>query len=423
MTQTTAIATVADGQTKAVPRGFIWRIAWRNLWRNRRRTWLTAGGIAFAILLVSAGMALQGGSYQSMIETATGFYVGQLQLSHQDFVEDQKLEQTITDATQLTRAVGAVPGLKVAPRTESFALVSAGERSFGGLAVGVDFAAEQQVVNFFNKLHAGSLPDSDDEVVIGVTMARNLGADIGDELVLLGTAKEGGVAASALRISALFSSGQAELDRTLLFAHLATMQNTFALGDEIHKLVVSTDDPAQLDEVQKRLQALVPDPVLVRTWPQFMPEVVQAIEFDRISALLMYGAILALVTFSVVNTFLMVVFERNREFGMLLALGMRPYAIISQVLAEAFFVWCVGVLCGLSLSTLLVGYFMYVGIPVAGMEELAEQFYVFDRIYPRLSLVSLGTAPVVLLLGTQIAALLATWRIRRIQPVSALRSD
>ncbi len=413
----------ADVPPGGALRGMVVRIAWRNLWRNRRRTWLTAGGIAFASLLVSAGMAVQGGSYASMIETATGFYMGHIQLSQRDFVNDRKLEQTIPQATELLRKVRAVPGITAAPRTETFALVSVGERSFGGLAVGVDFAAEQRTVNFFRRLKSGTLPDGSEEVLIGETMARNLGAGVGDELVLLGTAKEGGVAAIALTISGLFNSGQAELDRTLLFAELATMQNTFALGDEVHTVVVRTGDPAALPRYKSRLQSFTPADVVTRTWPEFMPEVVQAIEFDRISAMLMYGAILVLVTFSVVNTFLMIVFERTKEFGMLLALGMPPGSIIRQVLLEAFFVWCLGVVIGLLLSNAIIGYYAVEGIPVAGMEELAQQFYVFDRIYPAITAGSLATAPLVLLAGTQLAALIATWRVRRLRPVTALRAD
>jgi len=417
-----AVAAAPARHTNRV-RGFVPVMAWRNLWRNPRRTWLTAGGIAFASFLVTMSMALQVGSYQSMISSATSFYLGQAQINHQDYELEEKLEQTVPSATELMRQLQAIDGVAVAPRAQAFALASVGERSFGAAVVGVDFAAETRVVNFFDRVQQGALPVADDEVVIGETMARNLGAGIGDELVLLGTAKEGGIGALALRISGLFRSGQIELDRTLVFTHIATVQNGFALGDEVHALVLRFDDVDEVTAYQPKIAPLLPPSAVFRPWQQLLPEVVQGIELDRVSALLFYGAILVLVTFSVVNTFIMVVFERTREFGMLLALGTRPGMIMRLVQAEAFMMWVLGTIIGLLLSNIVVGWAAAVGIPLGGLEETMQQYYMPTRLYPAISIGSITLAPAALLFGTQLAALLVTLRIHRLHPVNALRAE
>ena len=222
--------------------GFIARIAWRNLWRNKRRTWLTAGGIAFASFLVIFSNAMQVGIYGSMIENATGLLEGHIQITHPSYPDDTKLEQTVLGATELVRLLEQVPGIEVAPRAEAYALMSVDERSFGGLVVGVDFEREKQVVAFFRQIALGRLPVGDEEVLLGGTMARNLGVAIGDEVVALGSAKQGGVAAMALRVVGIFNSGQAEIDRSLMFTTLSNVQNAFALGDEVHKLVIRATD-------------------------------------------------------------------------------------------------------------------------------------------------------------------------------------
>ncbi len=403
--------------------GLTWPMAWRNLWRNRRRTWLTAGGIAFATLLVTMSMALQAGSYETMIKNATGLFMGHAQISRTDYIEDGKLEQTIGNATELIRKISKLPGVLVTPRVQSFVLASVGERSYGGLILGVDFAAEQRALNFFDRLTSGTLPVDENEVLVGEAMARNLGAKLGDEFVVLGTAKEGGIAALALRISGLFNSGQVEFDRAFMFTHLATMQNGFALGDEVHTIVMQFNDADSVIERTAEIGRQLPTGLVARTWHETLPEVVQAIALDRASAQIMYGMILVLVTFSVVNTFIMIVFERTREFGMLLALGMRPWRIIRQVQLEAMLVWLVGAIMGLVLSSMIVGYVAAVGIPLSGLEELAAQFHMDDRLYPAFSLDSLLTAPMVLLVSTQIAAFVATLQIRHLRPVEALRAE
>ncbi len=410
-------------QTARTFGGLTWRLAWRNLWRNRRRTWLTAGGIAFASLLVTLSMSLQQGSYNAMISSATGFYLGQAQINHVLYEDEGKLEQTVTHATELRRALLQVPGLQVAPRVQVFALASVEQRSFGAAVVGVDFAAEQGLVSFFDRVTQGELPVAEDEVLVGEAMARNLGAKLGDELVLLGTGKEGGIGALALTISGLYDSGRPELDRSLVFSHLATVQNGFGLGDEVHAMVLGFPDLEQLPAQVDRLSRDLPANAILRTWQQLLPEVVQSIELDRVSAVLFYGSILVLVTFSVVNTFIMIVFERTREFGMLLALGTRPGIIMRQVQAEAFMMWVVGTAVGLFLSNVLVGWAAVQGIPLAGMEEMMQQYYMPTRLYPAISLFSMVLAPLVLLIGTQLAAFFATLRVRRLKPVNALRAE
>lgn len=410
-------------QATASEAGMIWRIAWRNLWRNRRRTWLTAGGIAFACWLVGVVVCLQLGTYSMMINSATGFLPGHIQISASDYVADEKLEQTLAGATELERVLSKDTALRITPRVHTYALVSADNRSFGGLVSGVVFEQEDEVVNFFKNVAEGSLPRSDEEVLIGRTMARNLGVKLGDEIVFLGSAKEGGIAALALSVSGIYESGQADVDRTMMFAPLQTVRNGFALGDEVHQLIVRVPHVNDVAEKVVQLEGQVGPGIAVRSWPEFLPDVVQAIEMDRIGGNMVYGAILILVSFSVINTFLMIVFERTREFGMLLSIGMKNGLIVRQILAEAFCMWGVGVLIGTVLTVLTVGILIQIGIPIAGLEEMAKGLYVQDRIYPAFSLRGLVTAPLVLLVGTQLAGLVAILRIRRLQPVAALRAE
>ena len=146
-------------------------------------------------------------------------------------------------------------------------------------------------------------------------MARNLGAELGDDIVILGTGKRGGVAAMALTVVGTLSTGQAELDRSLLFAQLTAVQEAFYLDDEVHTFVLVLEDYQQGKQLAEPMATLLPADQVYRTWQQLLPEVEQGIELDRVSGEIFYYILLILVSFAVLNTFVMVIFERTREFG------------------------------------------------------------------------------------------------------------
>jgi ABC-type lipoprotein release transport system permease subunit len=261
-------------------------------------------------------------------------------------------------------------------------------------------------------------------VVLGATLARNLGAAVGDEVVVLGSGREGGVAAMVLKVVGLLETGMADLDRVLMLAPIEPVREAFGLGDEVHSLVIRTEDVSRAPSLVRALSASLPDTLEVRNWDRVLPELKQGIEVDRIGGRIMYGIIMALVVFSVVNSFIMTVFERTREFGMLLAIGMRPMRIILMLQWEALFVCLIGIAIGLALAVGLTLWLMDVGIYLGeAMQDYARQFYMPDRMYPALSPGVLAVSPAVMLIGTQLAALLPALRIRSLKPVEALRSE
>ena len=405
-------------------------LAWRNLWRNKTRTLLTAFGIAFAVFLVSFAMSMQGGSYDDMIKAATRFYTGHAQINQRDFVTDSKLEQTVPNASALREQLQNRFALVALPRVQAFGVVSKDERSIGGMLVGVDFMAEAAQLDLFKKISAGGVPRGPDQALVGAAMARNLGADLGDDIVILGSGKRGGVAAMALSVGGILDTGQSELDRSLLFAPIESVQEAFDLDDEVHNLVLVLEDYAQGAVLAQSVDELLQQDQSYRTWQQLLPEVEQGIELDRVSAEIFYYILLILVSFAVLNTFVMVIFERTREFGMLMALGLRPWQIIGQVQIEAFFLGLSGALIGLVLSAVLVAYLSEVGIPLSAYsDEAAQQAFAqlqassMTHIYPAFSIASMATAPLVLMVGTQLSALFCMLRVRRLNPVAALRVE
>ena len=410
-------------------------IAWRNLGRNRRRTWLVGGAIAFAVFLTVLFMSLQSGSYGVMTENATGFVTGHIQVQAPGYSEDPRIETTFANASvvraQVLRNANVIAA---APRALSYILASAGERSIGAQLVGVLPEAELELSSLPGFLVSGAYLSvkSDpghlnentgfrEEAFIGQVLARNLGLQVGDELVLLGSQKRGGVATLVLIVSGIFSSGQTEVDRALIQIPLSTFQQAFELEDEAHVLAVKTRDVEQIAQVREKLVTALPA-LHVLDWPLLLPELEQAITVDRLFGWLFYGMLLVMVVFSVVNTFIMMVFERTREFGVLLSLGMRPWPIVGLLQVEALWLCLLGIFGGIVIAAITVIVLGEVGIPLGDSAELMKNFHLPNRMYPAFSVAANLISPIILLVLIQIAALFSSLRILRIDPVLAMRS-
>ncbi len=399
-------------------------IAWRNLWRNRRRTFFTAGGIAFACLLLLFSRSMQLGSYKGMIDAATGMLSGHIQVQHEKFFDDAKLEYTVAGADVLAARLRQHPDVQVAsPRAQAFALLSVGEKSFGAQVIGVVPENERELSTLLKTLVEGEYLSSGEEAVIGRALARNLGAGVGDELLVLGSGKEGGVAALALTIAGIFDTGQAELDRALVVVPLQTFREGFYLEGEAHQVVIKLRDVEATDRVISEISQALPAGVVARSWRELLPDVVQGIALDRVSARLFYGILTLIVLFSIINTFVMTVFERTREFGMLLAIGMHPWRIIAMLQLEALWLALIGGMLGALLATPVLAWLILLGIPTAEFADAAPNVLLPSHIKGAFQLDQLAMVPLIFIIGCQLAALVPGLRVLHLRPVEALRAE
>ncbi|MFX3657712.1 MAG: ABC transporter permease [bacterium] len=401
----------------------LWGLAWRNLWRNRRRTWLTAGGIGFAVWLLVFAMSMQDGSFEVMVDNAARLLTGHVQLQHPDYQDDPSVEHWLAaDPALRAQAVAASGVVAALPRAAAFGLVSVGERSLGVQVMGVSPQDEAEASTLPAATVAGRYLDgAPAQAYLGAMLARNLGAAVGDEVVILGAALEGGVAASAATVVGLFETGQPALDRALLQIPIDDFRAAWNLPpDAVHSLVLILDRAGRAAPVAAALGG--PGRAAL-DWQALLPEARQTVELKRVGAQLFFVMVALIVTFSVVNTFMMTVFERTPELGMLMALGMRRGAVATELCIEAWWLGLLGVMLGLAAGAATVAVLSQVGIPLpADAAEVLVRYNLPDRMYPSFSIPAAIVAVVVMLVGVQVAVAVPAWRIRRLRPVQALRA-
>jgi ABC-type lipoprotein release transport system permease subunit len=409
------------------------KIAWRNIWRNPRRTILTILAVAFACVLLIFMLSFQFGSYETMINASVKIHTGHLQIQAQDYQDNQEIRHAIPNPRQVQQALNTIPQvLAHASRARAFALVSSQERSYGVMVEGIDPESEARVSTLKSIIRQGHYLDSEptDEglypALIGYLLARNLKVGIGDELTVLGQGYDGSVAATVLHVRGIYNSGMDAFDRSAVQIPLEAFQEVFAMGSAVHEIVVVGRHLADVVHIKTALATPIKHidserPLIVLDWVALMPGLKQAISMDLVSGAIFYLILIMVVAFSILNTFLMAILERTYEFGVMMAMGVKPGRLTRLVLTESVGMTLVGVITGVMLGCLVTYYFMNHGIDLSGSSEILRQFGIPGILYPKLTLISITAGPLAVFVITLMAALYPALKIKRLQPVEAIR--
>ena len=402
------------------------RLAWRNLWRQPRRTWLTVGAMVFSNVLLIFMISLQFGMYGLMIDNTLQAFTGHMQVQAPGYIDEPKMRLTVPDIVPLAESLRKQLGTDtVAARGSTFALASSEERSFGIAVYGVEPDFEPRVSTIPGLLEAGRYFTDDlaAEIVIGEVLARNLKVEIGDEVTLMGSGRDGSFAAAVVDVVGVFKSGVRDIDRAITEVPIGFFQDMFFMEGSGHQVVISAPAIDQVQLMKERVAAALPEgDIVLHDWDALQPGLKQAIQADMSSAFFMYGLLVILVAFSVLNTQLMSVLERTHEFGITMSLGLKPGRLGRLVLLETLIMGFVGMLIGMILGFLLVSWLSVNGFAYPGMDEMAAQFNLPSRFYPQPSLISLTAGPLVVLIFSVISALYPALRLHWMHPVEAMRA-
>jgi putative ABC transport system permease protein len=403
----------------------ILRLAWRNLWRQPRRTWLTVGAMVFSNALLVFMISIQFSTYELMIDNTLQAFTGHIQVQAPGYKDDLKMRQVVPDVTSLASLLRRELGTEtIAARAAAFALASSEERTYGLQIYGVEPQFESFVSTIPGLIRDGRyLKDlTASEIVIGKVLARNLRVALGDEVTLLGSGRDGSFAAAIATVVGIFDSGVPDMDRSIAEVPLGFLQDVFYMEGAGHQVVIAAPNLASVDLLKSRVESLVPAALAVHDWDALQPSLRQAIQADLSSAFFMYGVLVVLVAFSVLNTQLMSVLERTHEFGITMSLGIAPGRLGRLVFLETAFMGLVGLGLGALIGGIVTEWFGYTGFSYPGMEEMAVNFNLPSRFYPEATLLTLFLGPTVVFIGGMLAAIYPALRLHWLEPVEAMRA-
>ncbi len=400
----------------------LFRLAWRNLWRNHRRTIIMLSAIGVGVWAMIFMTALTRGMVDQMISDSIGVLPGHVQMHDPRYQDDPSIINRISFSdADLKRKFDGVDFKAWASRVRVPAIITSERESRGVTLLGVDPGAERDISFFdYDEVDGRFLADSSDKgIVIGRKLAQTLETEIGKRVVLMSQDPDNDIADRGFRVVGLYSANTKAVEEAYAFIGKTTAQRMLRIGDETTEAVFLGTDYRDVEPVYLAVTDAVDDSVSVQRWFDIDTYLGTMLGVMDGFVLIWVVVIFLALSFGLVNTLVMAVFERVREIGLMLALGMKPASILGQIIIESMLLLALGLVIGnlLAWATVVP---LQGGIDVSIVAEGMEMWGMSSMLYPKLYASDMILASVVVLLLGFLASLSPAWRASRYEPVEAI---
>ncbi len=349
-------------------------LAWRNLWRKKKRTLITVSSVMFAAILTIALMSIVSGMKQQMIESIVSNTTGHIQI--QDVLYDD--EPSIDYALELSPEVMQLLEQHenciayTVPRIQNFCLASKDIGTRGVLVTGIKPEKENKMNNVSSRITQGRMfNDNDNYAVVAEGVANQLELELGDTIVLLGNGFQGMIAASKYKVGGIVRFPMPEQNNSMVYLPLAEAQWLFAAPDRVTNLIIMAEEHVDIDMLSADLQSSLDDEwFTVYTWEELLPDAIAAFEVRNAQVKMMAWILYAVVGFGILGTIITMVFERMKEFGILLSIGLKRIKLAAICMLETLLMSFLGVLAGIAIGYPLM-YSLYKN-PIPLKDDLAD---------------------------------------------------
>ncbi len=407
------------------------KMAWRNLWRRKRRTLITGFSIGFGVLLAVTFTGTGDYSYSKMINTGAVMGFGHITVEPLGYNQTPALDKRLEDSAKIRQSALAIPGVTDAiARITGQAMFASATKTVGGMFMAVDPSQESTEHNLFlRSLVEGELfPTAGGRgVVVGHKLAEKLRLRIGKKLVYTATDANGEIVSDIARVTGIFKTGVSEVDGSMALLPIDSVRATLSYGrDEATMIAVIIDDQRYTERMQRRIDAAVGDSQReVLSWKQTQADLAGIIAIDRSGNYISQLLVGLLIAAGILNTVLMSVMERTREFGVMMAVGMSPGTLFRLVIIESIWLAIVGLLIGIVITMPWYAYLYHVGLDFSGAigDDYSAGGVLIDPIF---KIQLFPESVVAIIVGvfalTLVSCLYPAWRATRVPPVESLKT-
>jgi len=402
--------------------GIIITLAWRNLWRNHRRTLIMVAAISVGAWAMIFMTSLMRGMVNDMLRDGIRVLPGHVQVHHAAYRDDPSVNNLLAmTAGEVSAAMTAAGIERFTARVRVPAIISSERESRGITFVGVDPRQEALLDAIGSAIVEGeALSGPDDKgVIIGQKLADKLDTRVGKRVVVMSQDPDNEVADRGFRVVGLYAANLAVQEETYAFAGREIVQAMLRIGDGVSEVAVSGDDYRDVSQLLAQVSALMHEQDEVLPWQELDAYLGTMLGVMDGFVLIWVIVIFLALSFGLVNTLVMAVFERVREIGLMLALGMRPSSILAQIIVESILLLVIGLSVGNALAFASIVP-LQDGIDISIVAEGMEMFGASSVLYPELQMNDVVLANIVVLLLGFLASLSPAWRASRYEPVEAI---
>jgi ABC-type lipoprotein release transport system permease subunit len=401
------------------------KLAWRNIWRNKGRSVITIAAVMFCVIFAVVLRSFQVGVWENMIHEIVGNNFGYLQIHEDGFWADQSLDRTMDLGAVNSEELLAVDGVdRLIPRMESFSLLYHGSNTKGSLVMGIDPAVELPGLQLDDILLEGRSFSRDDSViVVSEGLAKYFNVGLGDTLLFMGQGYHGATAYGAFPIGGIARMTNPELNKQLVLMPLEKAQYMYNCSDRATTLVVAVDKDSNYEAVGAALKGSGAEGLEILEWKELFPEIIQTIEVDMAGGRIFVTILYFIISFVLLGTVIMMVAERQREFGILVSIGMKKTKLAFVTLLENIMLIMGGAIVGMAVVKPVQFYFKYNPIDLSGqMKEAIEQYNFEPKLYTTTSfIINLNHGTIIFIIGV-LVSLYAVVKIMKLNPIESMRS-
>jgi putative ABC transport system permease protein len=402
------------------------RLAWRGIGRNKRRTIISIITIGFATMLSISMRGLQIGTYRANIRNAVELFSGYAQVQQPGYLDNPSLRRSYSLTPEVIAVLKQSPAVTgYAPRIYTEALAVHGGSSLGAAVFALDPEREKTVSKLHDRVRRGRFLASSSarEVVVGEKLLANLGVEPGDSIVVLSRAYDGTLGNMFFTIVGTVRTGMPDIDRQGVFMGLAAAQDLLSMGNRVNVVALALESVGAVPRTTAALgTALKPLGLVCLPWNRIMPEMEQSIQLDNVSGILMLAILVVVAVFGIMNTLVMSVTERFREFGILLAIGMPNTRLCAMVFIEFIMIMALGLAGGNLIATGVNSYIVHHPIEITGhLDALYQQFGFMPRMESTLSPGVFVKPTLAIFLVSLLAFIYPGLKVVRLEPMKGIR--
>lgn len=399
-------------------------LAWRNLWRNQRRTLITFTAIGIGVWSMIVLAALMDAWAMSTFYASVNNLTGHGQIHSKHYLDDPSVDHRLAPLSRLLVKELDVPEVSHwARRVRVSAIVQSERENAPVTLVGMEPEREKGLSFIPDAVNEGHYLENNHTsgILLGRKLAKRLRTRLNKRVVLLSQAKDGSVAEQGFRVIGIFESDHKEMESHFAFISINQAQKMLGVGHDFSEVSFKLDELEALPVYLSRLKAI--EPALdIKSWDEIDPFSKAILDMSTGTIAIWTVTMFILVAFGLVNTLLMAVFERTREFGLFQALGMRPKFILLQVLIESLMLIGLGVIAGMVVGVLTIMIF-HNGLDLGVLAEGAATFGAGRVLYPQMDWMQGSMIALFVWLMGIVVSVYPAWHAAREVPVDAINKS